>query len=64
MCGSGNGCVAALVQRERLLDKETYVATQGRCVGRDGYVTIRFGSDGAIWLGGHAVTCIEGTLRL
>ena len=64
VCGSGNGCVAALVQRERLLKKQTYVATQGRCVGRDGHVMIRFGSDGAIWLGGHAVTCIEGTLRL
>jgi PhzF family phenazine biosynthesis protein len=63
VCGSGNGCVAALVRRDRLLDKETYVATQGRCVGRDGRVTIRFAADGTIWLGGHAVTCMEGWLH-
>jgi len=63
VCGSGNGCVAALVRRERLIARSSYVAGQGACVGRDGRVEIRFGEDGTIWLGGHAVTCIEGTLR-
>jgi PhzF family phenazine biosynthesis protein len=62
VCGSGNGCVAALIQRERLLAADRYVATQGRCLGRDGAVEVRF-EDGAIWLGGHAVTCVEGTLE-
>jgi PhzF family phenazine biosynthesis protein len=61
VCGSGNGCVAALIRRERLLAADRYVATQGRCLGRDGAVEVRF-EDGAIWLGGHAVTCVEGTL--
>jgi PhzF family phenazine biosynthesis protein len=62
VCGSGNGCVAALVRRERLLKASAYVASQGRCLGRDGLVTVRFG-DNTIWLGGHAVTCVEGLLR-
>lgn len=63
VCGSGNGCVAALVRREGLLGVDSYVARQGRCVGRDGRVEVRFEEGGAIWVGGHAVTCIEGTLE-
>ena len=62
VCGSGNGCVAALVRREGVLKAQTYVASQGRCLGRDGQVTVQFDS-GTIWLGGHAVTCVEGTLK-
>jgi PhzF family phenazine biosynthesis protein len=62
VCGSGNGCVAALVRREGLLKTQTYVASQGRCLGRDGHVTVQFDSS-TIWLGGHAVTCVEGTLK-
>jgi PhzF family phenazine biosynthesis protein len=62
VCGSGNGCVAALVRRDGLLAGRGYVARQGRCLGRDGEVTVRFDA-GAIWLGGHAVTCVEGSLR-
>jgi predicted PhzF superfamily epimerase YddE/YHI9 len=41
-----------------------YVVSQGICVGRDGRVEVRFGDDETIWLGGHAVTCVEGTLRV
>jgi PhzF family phenazine biosynthesis protein len=63
VCGSGNGCVAALVSREGLIAQPRYVASQGSCVGRDGRVEVRFGEDGEIWLGGHTVTCVEGTLR-
>lgn len=62
MCGSGNGCVAALLRRDGVLKAHTYVAGQGRCVGRDGQVTVHL-EDGTIWLGGHAVTCIEGFLQ-
>lgn len=64
VCGSGNGCVAALVRQFRLIEEPVYVASQGRCVGRDGRVEVRFRDDGTILLGGHAVTCIQGTLRL
>ena len=62
VCGSGNGCVAALVRRDHVLGTSTYVASQGRCLGRDGRVAVRF-DGGTIWLGGHAVTCVEGLLQ-
>jgi predicted PhzF superfamily epimerase YddE/YHI9 len=63
VCGSGNGCVAALVRRDKILTAASYRASQGRCMGRDGRVDVEFDSDGIIWLGGQAVTCVEGTLR-
>jgi PhzF family phenazine biosynthesis protein len=64
VCGSGNGCVAAFIQRESLLARSSYVSSQGRRLQRDGRVEVQFAPDGAIWLGGHAVTCIEGTLTV
>jgi PhzF family phenazine biosynthesis protein len=63
VCGSGNGCVAALVRQHRLLARSGYVAAQGSCVGRDGRVEVRYEGT-QIWLGGDAVTCIEGSLQL
>jgi PhzF family phenazine biosynthesis protein len=61
VCGSGNGCVAALTQRERLLTDSSYVAGQGQCVGRDGRIFVSF-DDSVIWIGGHAVTVAKGEL--
>lgn len=63
VCGSGNGCVAAVIQRHKLLDVKSYVASQGRCRQRDGRVEVRFDEGGAIWLGGKAITCVEGVLK-
>lgn len=63
VCGSGNGCVAALVRRAGLLASDSYVARQGGCLGRAGRVEIRFEKDGPIWVGGQAVTCVEGLLN-
>jgi PhzF family phenazine biosynthesis protein len=63
VCGSGNGCVAALVRRDDILKVRSYFASQGRCIGRDGRVAIEFDDD-RIWLGGHAVTRIEGWLDI
>jgi PhzF family phenazine biosynthesis protein len=64
VCGTGNISVAAFLKEKKLLKNfgERYVARQGMQVGRDGRVFIRAGSDG-IRLGGHAVTCVEGTVR-
>ena len=64
VCGSGNGCVAALVRRDGLVADRDYLARQGRCVGRDGRVAVRFGEDGAIWVGGHSVTCVDGSISV
>ncbi len=41
----------------------SYIASQGAALGRAGRVHVdRIGSD--IWIGGHSVTCIDGTLAL
>ena len=63
VCGSGNGCVAALVRRDDILGTRSYVATQDCSVGRDGRIAVEF-EDNTIWLGGRAVTCIEGSLKI
>jgi predicted PhzF superfamily epimerase YddE/YHI9 len=38
-----------------------YVARQGMQLGRDGRVSVRIGKD-HVQIGGHAVTCVDGTL--
>jgi PhzF family phenazine biosynthesis protein len=64
VCGSGNISVAAYLvktgQAERMGNR--YTARQGMQLGRDGRVAIRI-EDGKIFLGGSAVTCVDGTLR-
>jgi PhzF family phenazine biosynthesis protein len=65
VCGSGNISVAAYLKKTEQAGRfgERYVARQGMQLGRDGQVSIRFEGD-QIFLGGSAVTCVEGTLRL
>ncbi len=40
-----------------------YVAAQGTVLGRAGRVYLQ-ADEGAVWVGGHSVTCIHGTLQL
>jgi PhzF family phenazine biosynthesis protein len=63
VCGSGNGCVAAMIRRQGILSVSGYVASQGSCMGRDGRVEVEYDIDGTIWLGGNAVTCIDGFIN-
>ena len=51
VCGSGNGCVAALVRGNGIFGARSYVASQGCCVGREGLVAVEFHED-TISLGG------------
>ena len=64
VCGSGNLSVAVFLREIGLLERfgKTYVARQGMQLGRDGRVSVRVGDK--IEIGGHAVTCVEGLLRL
>lgn len=41
-----------------------YVASQGTALGRSGRVHIVRGDDGAVWVAGGTVTCIEGEVEL
>lgn len=65
VCGSGNAAVAAYLIHTGVIAEYgfQYVARQGMQVGRDGHVEIRV--DGVdILIGGYAVTCVDGTLRI
>jgi PhzF family phenazine biosynthesis protein len=67
VCGSGNISVAAFLAHAGLLEQfgPEYTARQGMQLGRDGRVSIRVGEGGSfIELGGHALTCIDGSLSL
>lgn len=62
VCGSGNGAVAAYrLDHGAAGEGDNYAASQGREVGRDGTVRVRYGEDG-IHVGGCAVTCVEGVI--
>ena len=58
VCGTGNLSVAAFVGKRFGAE---YVARQGMQMGRDGQVFVRRRQD-IVYLGGHAVTCVDGTL--
>lgn len=61
VCGSGNGAVAAYRLRlGQVGDGSAYLASQGRQVGRDGYVSVRIEGE-AIHVGGECVTVVDGT---
>ena len=60
VCGSGNVSVAAYL-RHFGRAPQAYATRQGMQLGRDGRVSMRVG-ESAIWLGGEAVTCVEGTI--
>ena len=60
VCGSGNVSVAAYL-RHFGRAPQAYATRQGMQLGRDGRVSMRVG-ESAIWLGGEAVTCVEGAI--
>ena len=65
VCGSGNLAVAHYLKQTNSLKRfgERYIARQGMQMRRDGRVHVRVDEDG-VRIGGRAVTCIEGTLRI
>jgi PhzF family phenazine biosynthesis protein len=65
VCGSGNISVAAYLRETGSLKEfgPHYTARQGMQVGRDGRVQVRVSAD-AIQIGGEAVTCVDGTIRV
>lgn len=64
VCGSGNGAAAAFrLAAGQVRGGDSYTASQGRQVGRDGFVRVRFdGTD--IHIGGECVTCVQGEVSL
>lgn len=66
VCGSGNAAVAAYLAHTGLLEEvgSDYLALQGMALGRAGEVAVRIGEDRRICVGGFAVTCVDGRLRV
>jgi PhzF family phenazine biosynthesis protein len=66
VCGSGNASVAAFQWARGMLPPKgtSYVATQGRCAGRDGRVSMHVDEVGHVRVGGSCVTCVEGSIAL
>jgi len=65
VCGSRNVAVATHLRLTGLVKRvgSEYVARQGKALGRDGQVFVKMqGQD--ILLGGYAVTCVDGVIRL
>lgn len=46
------------------LAPESYVASQGTCLGRAGRVHIARDATGQVWVGGESVTCIQGSVQI
>ena len=61
--GSLNASLAQWLIAEGLAPTR-YLVAQGECLGRAGRVYIRQDGQGQVWVGGHTVTCIEGTALL
>lgn len=62
--GSANACIAALMHEKHVLENATqsYTASQGREVGRNGFVQVRVDEDGEVWIGGKTQTVIVGSV--
>lgn len=61
--GSLNGSLAQWLITQGHL-QAPYMANQGACVGRDGWVAIQQDAAQQVWVGGHTVTCIQGSVLL
>jgi PhzF family phenazine biosynthesis protein len=65
VCGSGNAGVAAYLIHQGMIREigTDYAARQGMNVGRDGLVAVKL-TGNEINIGGYAVTCVDGSLRV
>ena len=65
VCGSGNASVAAYLVQTGLIREigSDYTVRQGMAIGRAGEVAVRI-VENEIRIGGYAVTCVEGRLRI
>ena len=46
------------------LAPDSYVASQGSCLGRAGRVHVQRDAENQVWVGGESVTCIQGSVQL
>jgi PhzF family phenazine biosynthesis protein len=65
-CGSCNAALGAYLGATGLLSRtgRSYVASQGREMGRDARISVAVGGPEDVEIGGHVVTVIEGSIRV
>ena len=65
VCGSGNGCVAVYIRATGQLAHigNSYLASQGARVGRDGFIRVTVDED-RVQIAGMAVTRVDGKLMM
>jgi len=61
--GSLNASVAQWLFRSGLASGD-YLAGQGKCLGRNGEISLSQDSAGEVWVGGATVTCIQGVIHI
>jgi PhzF family phenazine biosynthesis protein len=63
--GSANAAIAALLHKRGALAAvgNPYTASQGRELGRDGFVQVRVDDEGEVWIGGNTQTVVRGSLE-
>ncbi|MGV4710688.1 PhzF family phenazine biosynthesis protein, partial [Burkholderia pseudomallei] len=63
--GSANAAIAGVLAQAGRRPGRRYTARQGTVLGRDGRISVDYDDDaGKIWIGGAAVTLVDGTIRL
>lgn len=62
--GSANAAIAAYLHESGALEAvgNPYTASQGRELGRDGFVQVQVDVEGEVWIGGKTQTVVEGSL--
>lgn len=65
VCGSGNGSIGLFRHLHGMIATGggSYLAAQGRCVGRDGQISIAVSADGKVQVGGACTTTVNGILN-
>jgi PhzF family phenazine biosynthesis protein len=61
--GSLNACLGQwLTEQGRL--QTPYMANQGACLGRDGWISVQHDDEQRLWVGGDVVSCVQGSVLL
>lgn len=61
--GSANAGLAGLFALHGRRPAARYTVRQGTAIGREGRVAVDYDDSGAIWIGGHSTTVIDGTFQ-
>jgi len=61
--GSAHAAIGAWLHANGALPAPHFLGSQGREVGRDGFVECAVDGDGGVWIGGLTQTVVEGTLH-